>query len=377
MKVLSEIPLILNERQLKDLIPLLFLIPGGVSVALDPECKRIMHNPTASEFLRINVGENFSMSADAKPNVRAYDEHGRELAASELSLQRAVAEAQENRQIVELEWPDGVRRIAIWNSKPIWGADGRVVGAVSISEDITSYVLEERRSRSEQVQLRVEIEKLDRLKHVSHLAAGISHEVRNPLTTVKGFLQVMRAKEKYAEDTQVLDMLVEELNRANDIISDFLSLTKVQEKQLVRGNLVNVIDRLSPLLESDAFLSRKNLVIRRNPVADILLYSKEIKQLILNLVRNAMEATPAGGSVRIETFQTSRSVGITVADEGPGIPREIVEKLGTPFLTTKSNGTGVGLAICYDIAQRHRAVIDVETGSRGTVFKVASPPLPA
>lgn len=375
MNALLESDIILTEQQLSDMYTLFFLMPGGVSIATDPNCRQILHNRTASEFLRIRTGQNFSMSADRPPCVKTYDEHGAELSPEELSMQKAIAEGRENKQIVELVWPDGVRKIAVWNSKPIFRPDGKVLGSISVSEDITNYVLERRKIHSEQEQLRLEIERLDRLKHVSHLAAGISHEVRNPLTTVKGFLQIMRAKPNYAEDKATLDMLVEELDRANDIISDFLSLTKVQEKQLIRDNLLRVIGRMAPLLENDAFIARKKLVLIKNPVADVLMDSKAIKQLILNLVRNALEATPAGGQVRLETFQTNRTAGFTVADEGEGIPKDIVEKLGTPFMTTKAQGTGVGLAICYDIAQHHNALIDVQTGPRGTIFRVDFPRL--
>lgn len=377
MNALLDSDIIFTEQQLSEMAELLFLIPGGVSIATDPSCKQILHNQTASEFLRIRPGDNFSLSADNPPLVESYDEHGVELPAEELSMQKAIAEGKENKQIIELVWPDRVRRIAVWNSKPIFRQDGKIIGSISISEDITSYVLEGRQIHNEQEQLRIEIERLDRLKHVSHLAAGISHEIRNPLTTVRGFLQIMRSRPNRAEDKETFDMLLEELDRANDIISDFLSLTKVQEKQLIRDNILRVIGRIAPLLENDAFIARKKLVLKKSPVADMLMDSKGVKQLILNLVRNALEATPTGGQVRLETFQTDQAVGFTVTDQGEGIPKDVIEKLGTPFMTTKAHGTGVGLAISYDIAHHHNAVIDVQTGSKGTTFRVESPKMTA
>ncbi|MBB3112503.1 signal transduction histidine kinase [Paenibacillus phyllosphaerae] len=366
-------PLVLNNKTLADLMAELFVLPCGVSIAVDPDCKVIRHNRTAAAFLRIREGDNFSMTADEPPKVRTFDVHGRELTPEQLTLQKAMAQNSQNKQIVELEWPDGVRKVAVWNSKPIVNPQGEVIGGVSISEDITFHVMEERRTRHEQDYLRKELERLDRLGHVSHLAAGISHEVRNPLTTVKGFLQIMRVKQRYEDDRSIIDMLLEELNRANEIISDYLSLAQVHERQLTTGNLLEVIERLSPLIENDAFLARKKLIIRQTAVCDILMDSKEIKQLILNLVRNAMDATPAGGHIYIETFETADTVGFTVLDEGTGIPKEVVDRLGTPFVTTKPGGTGVGLAICYDIVRRHNAVIDVGTSAKGTVFKIEFP----
>ena len=363
------------KTQISNIIAELFELPGGISVATDRSCKTILHSAAAAKFLRIDVGENFSMSADVPPSVRAFDEHGRQLLADELSIQKAIYEGKENKQIVKLEWPDGVQKIAVWNSRPIFHEKGEIVGAVSVSEDITDYMLEQRILRNAQEQLRIELEKMDRLNHVAQLAAGISHEVRNPLTTIKGFLQVMRSKDRYAVDEPVIAMMLEELDRANEIISEFLSLTRAHKKELREDNILNVTDSLFPLLENDAFIAKKKLILKRNKISNAMLDSKEIKQLVLNLVRNAIEATKVGGHVYVETFETKDCVGLSVIDEGPGIPKEVIEKLGTPFITTKTNGTGVGLAICYDIAKRHNAKIDVKTSRNGTMFSIEFPKL--
>lgn len=105
-----------------------------------------------------------------------------------------------------------------------------------------------------------------------------------------------------------------------------------------------------------------------------MLDEKEIRQLILNLVRNALEATPPGKGVLISTRREAEDkVTLQVSDQGQGIPDEIMEKLGTPFFTTKENGTGLGLAVCYGIAERHRAAIQIETGAGGTTFLVHFP----
>jgi len=364
---------VLNRQS--ELISLLFELPVGVSVATSPDCKEILHNAPAAKFLRIAEGDSFSFFAEPPPNVKAYDEFGRELRAEELTLHKAITERRENKQVVELEWPDGVRKTAVYNSKPIYDHDGRLVGGIAISEDITDYALLERRFQQEKEWLRIELERLDRMEHVSQLAAGVSHEVRNPLTTVKGFLQLMRSKRKYEDDAAMIDMMLEELNRANEIISDFLMLTRTHEKQLKRGNLADVIERLFPLLENDAFLAKKKLEFKLTPISDSMLDAVEIKQLMLNLVRNAIEASPVGGLVVIETFEDAHSVGFIVADEGDGIPQQVMEHLGKAFVTTKPNGTGVGLTICYDIARHHRAEIDVRSSSSGTVFRVQFPKL--
>ncbi|MFA4886504.1 MAG: ATP-binding protein, partial [Desulfotomaculaceae bacterium] len=97
---------------------------------------------------------------------------------------------------------------------------------------------------------------------------------------------------------------------------------------------------------------------------------KEIRQLILNLVRNGFEAMPSGGTLTIKTFRDSGEVVLAVKDGGKGIGPEILEKIGTPFFTTKDTGTGLGLAVCYSIAARHNARIEIETGPKGTNFYV-------
>lgn len=132
----------------------------------------------------------------------------------------------------------------------------------------------------------------------------------------------------------------------------------------------SIIEEIYPLIQADAFNSNINLILRVSKVPDIYLNKREIRQLILNLVKNGMEAMPKGGTVLIKTFTTEEQVVLAICDEGPGIDNAILDKLGTPFFTTKENGTGLGLATCYNIAERNNAKIDVETGPSGTTFYV-------
>ncbi|MDF2930611.1 MAG: signal transduction histidine kinase, nitrogen specific, NtrB [Anaerospora sp.] len=102
----------------------------------------------------------------------------------------------------------------------------------------------------------------------------------------------------------------------------------------------------------------------------ILFDEKEIRQLLLNLVRNGLEAMNESGVVMIKTFRKGNHTVLAVQDSGTGIPEEILERLGSPFVTTKDNGTGLGLPVCYRIAERHGAIIDVQTSRRGTTVSV-------
>lgn len=224
------------------------------------------------------------------------------------------------------------------------------------------------RDMTELKNLQQELTRLDQLNLVGEMAATIGHEVRNPLTTVRGFLQYLSRKEECHSFTTYFQLMIEELDRANLIISDFLSLAKNKQVRLEVQNLNTIIKAIAPLLQSSAIISNKSLHLDLNPIPDLLLDSKEIRQLVLNLVRNALEAMPPHRSITIKSFVEKGQVILAVQDEGTGIPPELVKKLGTPFLTTKENGTGLGLAVCYRIAARHKAAIEFDTGPHGTTF---------
>ncbi|MHB1128001.1 MAG: ATP-binding protein [Bacillota bacterium] len=113
-----------------------------------------------------------------------------------------------------------------------------------------------------------------------------------------------------------------------------------------------------------------NISIEKNEIPHLNLNDKEVRQLVLNLVRNGFESMPSGGSLTVKTYAENAQVVLAVKDQGPGITPEIIDKIGTPFITTKENGTGLGLAVCYSIAQRHNARITFDTGPDGTTFYV-------
>lgn len=223
---------------------------------------------------------------------------------------------------------------------------------------------------TERMQVEKEMARLDRLHLVGEMAACIGHEIRNPITTVRGFLQLFKSKWEDVKGKEYFDLIIEELDRANAIITEFLSLAKNKAVDLKPRNLNVIIKAITPLLVADAINSCKYVKIELEDVPDLLLDEKEIRQLILNLVRNGLEALSSGGKLTIRTFKDGDDVVLAVQDQGKGIEPEILKKIGTPFLTTKDNGTGLGLAVCYSIAARHKADIQVETGDAGTTFNV-------
>lgn len=220
---------------------------------------------------------------------------------------------------------------------------------------------------TERLHLEKEVARLDRLNLIGEMAAGIAHEIRNPMTTVRGFLQVIQAKGA-PEFSGHIELMLAELDRANSIITEFLALAKTKITHQKRQSLGNVIEALFPLIQAEALLSDKQVQLDLAECPDLLLDEKEVRQLILNIVLNGLEAMGPGGLLTISTRHENGEVVLAIADQGEGIKEELLDKLGTPFFTTKEKGTGLGLAVCYSVAARHNAVIDVKTGKNGTTF---------
>ena len=212
---------------------------------------------------------------------------------------------------------------------------------------------------------------LERLNVIGEMAASIGHEVRNPITTVRGFLQHLSQKKDLGKYTSYFDLMIEELDRANDIITEFLSLAKDKAMVFLPAGLNDIINEFIPVLQANALLNDCSIELKLTEIPDVLLDKQSIRQLILNLTRNSIEAMPQGGRITISTYCQARKVVLMVADEGMGIPEELMDKLGTPFISSKDTGVGLGLAICYRIVQRHDATISVESDKgKGTTFTI-------
>lgn len=214
-----------------------------------------------------------------------------------------------------------------------------------------------------------EMARFDRLSLIGEMAAGIAHEIRNPMTTVRGFLQYARSGKTTLSSSNI-DLMMDELDRANTIISEFLSLAKNKNSDKKQQSLLLVIDSLLPLIQAEAVMDDKVVVPAIQSIPDLYFDEKEVRQLILNLTLNGLEAMQAGGTLTISTYRDGDEVVLAVEDQGSGIDPGIMDKIGTPFFTTKDSGTGLGLAVCYSIAARHQATIEIKSGTWGTVIFV-------
>jgi PAS domain S-box-containing protein len=243
----------------------------------------------------------------------------------------------------------GQNRFAIFSAEKIV-LDG-VCHILGMATDVTDMKL-----------MKSELVRLDRLNLVGQMAAGISHEVRNPMTTVRGFLQMLLKKEDCKQYRDYFELMISELDRANLILSEFLSVAKPTPATYVETDLNAIIRAIEPLMTTDAVLAGNTIVLKLENIRCLFLNEKEIRQLLLNLVRNALEAMTRPGSVIIRTYEEADHVVLAIQDEGPGIPPQVLAELGTPFITSKRNGTGLGLAVCYGIIERHK---DLPSGASG------------
>lgn len=250
---------------------------------------------------------------------------------------------------------DGSYKWVVWN-------------AAFVTAEGLTYVVA--RDISQRIRMESEMLRLNRLNLVGEMAAGIAHEIRNPMASARGFIQLLGEKPECKSYHQYFNLIADELDRANTIISEFLTVVKNRPIDRRLHNLNCIVGALLPLIEADALRADKNVKCELGEVPDLLLDEKEIRQLILNLTRNGLEAMTGKGVLTISTFQRADETVLAIADQGSGISPAILDKLGTPFLTTKKQGTGLGLASCFSIAQRHNATITVDMGLKRTTFLV-------
>jgi two-component system NtrC family sensor kinase len=225
------------------------------------------------------------------------------------------------------------------------------------------------------------MQRADRLASLGTLTAGLAHEIRNPLVAVKTFLQLL--PEKYDDDefrNYFLSVASGEVDRISSLVTELLDFARPSEPQLREENINEILDKMVTLVTTET--KKKNLKITRNlgeHLPFIQVDKDQIKQVFLNILLNAVQATPENGEITIVTRSFAKSPGetflqIEVKDTGPGIPAQELELIFTPFFTTKTQGSGLGLSITHQIVEEHHGYIEVDSqvGS-GTSFTINLP----
>lgn len=214
----------------------------------------------------------------------------------------------------------------------------------------------------------------EKLSVVGQLAAGVAHEIRNPLTSLRGFTQLLKARTGQDQDKEYYDIMLTELDRINYIVGEFMLLSKPQQMQeLDIQNLKELLGSMLPIIETQAIIH--NVIIDVDWQAEILPVmcdKNQIKQVFMNILKNAIEAMPNGGTIQINFYQDRHDYSVVrITDEGPGIPDEVMSRLGEPFFSTKTTGTGLGLMVCYRIIEAHHGQMEIiSEPSKGTIVEI-------
>nr|WP_251030203.1 ATP-binding protein [Bacillus sp. ISL-35] len=231
------------------------------------------------------------------------------------------------------------------------------------------------RNITEKVEMEAQLRKSDTLNILGELAAGIAHEIRNPMTALKGFIQLLEnsSGDQYSLYFQVIKS---ELQRIDSIINEFLILAKPQAIKYVREDISKIMKETVDLLTAQAVLHDVQFrTIYDNSLPNLLCEPNQLKKVFINIIKNAIEVMPKGGFVYVEISKApGNKIHISIKDEGEGIPADKIEKLGEPFYTTKERGTGLGLMVSFKIIEEHGGTIEVESEpGHGTTFHLYLP----
>ncbi|GIP38837.1 hypothetical protein J31TS4_21170 [Paenibacillus sp. J31TS4] len=214
----------------------------------------------------------------------------------------------------------------------------------------------------------------EKLSVAGQLAAGVAHEIRNPLASLMGFTQLL--KMKGTEHSRYLDIMQSELQRIHFIVSEFMMLAKPQTVSYGMVYIDEAIEGIISLLHVQAVSSRIELIRHyENQLPPVRGDENQLKQVILNLLKNAIEAMPDGGDIHISAERDEEDgIIVSFADQGTGIPETLLPKLGEPFFTTKETGTGLGLMTSRRIIADHGGRLEIESRKdEGTVITVWLP----
>lgn len=212
----------------------------------------------------------------------------------------------------------------------------------------------------------------EKMSVAGQLAAGIAHEIRNPLTSLKGFLQLLQAgvnrKEEYYK------IMIDEIEKMETITSELLFISKPLTNNKKEENVEVMVHEIVSLLLPQARLKNVDIKWESQDKHCVYCDRSQIKQVLINTVKNAIEAMDKKGTIEIIISATDVELEIAIIDDGPGIPEEIIHKLGEPFFTTKKSGTGLGLMITNQILEKHNGKLKIEQNSNeGSTFKIILP----
>ncbi|MBY0120408.1 PAS domain S-box protein [Bacillus sp. S/N-304-OC-R1] len=247
---------------------------------------------------------------------------------------------------------------------PFLNKDGKPYQYLAIRNDITE------KKKTEEA-----LHRQDKLATVGQLAAGVAHEIRNPLTSMKGYTEFLQMDEKNSERLEYFDIILNEIDRVNHIVEDFMLLAKPKSVDLKEKNIILIMKNVMSLFEFDIKSKRIDLYFESSEPS-ILIKCDEyrLKQVFINFIKNAIDAMPNGGELQLSVSVKNETVYISILDSGVGIPPEKLNKIGEPFFTTKKKGNGLGLMVSFQIIESHGGKVHVESEiNKGTIFTIMLP----
>ncbi|MBX9970631.1 ATP-binding protein [Priestia aryabhattai] len=247
---------------------------------------------------------------------------------------------------------------------------------LSHTKDGITKAIDELEVIMEKTRMQKELQRAEKMNAIGQLAASVAHEIRNPMTVVKGFLQLFQDNTKLSNtELSYIHLMINEMDRAEAIIHDYLSLAKPDVHQHRFINCLESITSLVDLLSSYALLTN-NILIELDAKEEVYVRGSrnELNQVLLNIMKNGIEAMRAGGTLRVGLYKREGHVHIQIKDTGIGMTSEQVNRLGTAFYSLKEKGTGIGLMVSYQLVEQMNGRIEVESiPGKGSTFTLIFP----
>ncbi|MBM7551988.1 PAS domain S-box protein [Thalassobacillus pellis] len=219
------------------------------------------------------------------------------------------------------------------------------------------------------------LQQYEKMNLVGEFAAGVAHEIKNPLTILKGFIQLLELHKEEGPASKYEGLIFSEIDRINLMLNEFLTLARPSCEELEELDVVQTVSQVVRLMHM--FATTRKVTIQISSDADLpMVFGMEnkLKQAFINIIKNAIEAMPDGGTLRIGITTGKRGLQLQFIDEGEGIPGEILRKVTTPFFTTKSEGTGLGMMITNNIIHSHKGSLHIDSREGvGTTVEIQLP----
>jgi len=325
-------------------------LPSGL-LTTDPSGRILIFNRAAESITGVKrvaaVGRNI---VDLFPFIRHHGEPSE-------PLETERAEGRISR--------DGSTRIIGLTVSGLVDSRGQKTGYICVFQDITQLK-----------KLEAELKHKATLAAIGELSANMAHEIRNPLASLKGSIEMLKEDALTREHSEkLMNIAISEMDRLNRIITDFLTYSRPKPPEFSRFDLHSMLDETVELIKN-AIVKTNSIVIKKgfHGPLEIVADPQKLRQVVFNLGINAIEAMPDGGELTIATKLQKDTVVITIKDSGVGIPPENLKEIFYPFFTTKDKGTGLGLSIAYRIVEEHNGRIAVSSSpGQGTTFEVMIP----